>query len=258
MASIQQNPHPAAKMAWALSHGEPWAMREAAKICTDDQAADSARELSGPQGRALMGELLESRLDASEVRDALLNCSKDSRTYGALAAGFAAGAIASCQERADLLQRAGAVAVSLIEVMPSADAKAFHARAIATMAHISKTNPAAAIEVADHIYPKLADAIDRRGSSIADGLFELWRNPIETPAGVAAMFGFEPALSKLAERAPVAQLEMSFKRLAEAVAPMKGSAIAIKNIDESLAHCVSVSKDPAKTRAPAKNQGLSR
>lgn len=236
METLEQ--HHAIAMAKALGDRDADAFKAAARACTADEALGSDAELTAALGRGHIGRILESGIPADSVRDALLNVCRSREEFNHLAAGFAAGSVAACQGRPELAPRAAEMAAALIAILPQRVAEAVHTRSIYQMALLSADNPEALSEpIKDALYPAVERACAKRNSRVDRGFLDPDRDPAMTPAGMAALCDFKPALDSLAKAIPIKELDGGFKRLAGAVALRAHGQTPMENIASAFAHC---------------------
>lgn len=230
--------HHAIAMAKALGDRDADAFEAAARACTAEEALGADAELCAAQGRAHIGRVLESGIPADNVRDALLNVCRSREEFNHMAAGFAAGSVAACQGRPDLAPRAAEMATALIGILPERVAEAVHTRAIYQMALLSADNPSAlAAPIEDSLYPAVERACAKRNSNVDRGFLDPDRDPAMTPAGMAALCDFKPALDSLAKAISIKALDGGFKRLAGEVALRAHGQTPMENIASAFAHC---------------------
>lgn len=243
-------------MAKAMADQDYRAFAESARACTSDEAASADDDLCSKAGRGHIGRLLDGSIPADNVRDALLGWSSDRADFNNLAAGFATAAVAACKGRPDLMDRAAELSSALIAQLPENVAEAVHTRSIYQMALICADEPSMATSVELLLYGPVEKACSERGSPISRGFFDPGRDPAMTPAGMAAMCDFKPALAMLAKSTRSDRLAGGFKRLAGEVSLRARGSTPMENIRSSMRHCqelglVEASETPARARLPS-------
>lgn len=234
------------QIAKALAERDPSALRDALAQCAPEDAQFANLALSGRDGRKEVANLLRGEMTGQDIRDSILGACAPTEggsgaennalreKYNHLAKGFIAGSLAACRDDPRLVVRACEVAQAFIEVLPRERAAEVHASLIVDLSILRELQPKTAGAVTGFMYPALAGEIQRRASMIGDDFFDAAKDPRLTPAGAAAMYGFEPALERLIEQAPPALVAKHLDRLKISCAGMEGSEVFAKNIADCM------------------------